>query len=222
MSAPPGPLMAPPPPYNFDDALPPMTLEMYANDSHKDCVIAARAHHTIRLAWDGVHPLLRISDSDVTNEYYKETHGPDNGLDLNTSLDEWKNPGWTIGLDPTRRKIASHSGSYSIDGGAFPGNDPSLVLNPQQLQARIFSSIGVQINLILPKGISPNKSSSFGQGHPWDDATDSDGELHVVLLTGYLADCFLGITWAQRQKITWKFLQSNCWGVFFVEKGETT
>lgn len=215
-------IVAQQPPYNFDDSLPPITLGMYANNFLNDCVIAARAHHTIRLVWDSFHRLLDISDSDVQKEYYKETGGPDNGLDLRTSLDEWQTSGWTIGTDPTLRKIASHSNSYSIQGGAFPGSDPNMALNQQQLQARIYSSVGAQINLILPKGVSVANSKSFGPGHPWNEGTDSDGDLHVMLLTGYSVDGFLGVTWAQRQEMTWGFLQSNCWGVFLVEKGETT
>lgn len=221
MSTPPG-LVAPAPPYNFDDALPPMTLEMYRNDQLNDCVIAARAHHTIRLVWDGVHPLLSISDDDVIKEYNKETGGATDGLNLNDSLDQWRDDGWTIGNDPTMRKIKNHSDSYSIEGGAFPGTDPTMTLNQQQLQARIFSSIGAQVNLILPEGVGVNNRNSFGPGHPWQDTSDSDGDHHVMLLTGYSPDGFLGITWAQRQQMTWGFLQAHCWGVFFVEKGETT
>jgi hypothetical protein len=43
-----------------------------------------------------------------------------------------------------------------------------------------------------------------------------------MLLTGYTADGFLGITWAQRQEMDWGFLQSNCWGVFTVQPGDST
>jgi hypothetical protein len=217
-----GLLMPQPPPYNFDDALPPMTLEMYANNFCNDCVIAARAHHTIRLAWDGAHPLLSISDSDVTNEYARETGGPDKGLNLKDSLDDWKDEGWTIGNDRTMRKIKDYFGPYSIDGGAFQGSDPTMVLSQQQLRNRIFSDVCAQIDLSLPKGVSVNNSNSFGVGHPWQDTSDSEGDLHVVLLTGYSASGYLGISWAQRQEMTWGFLQKHCFGVFFVEKDETT
>jgi hypothetical protein len=210
------------PPYNFDDGLPPMTLGMYANDSLNDCVIAARAHHTIRLVWDRIRQLLTISDSDVKNEYYSETGGPDNGLDLKTSLDLWQKPGWTIGPDPNKRQIAGHSGSYGIENGTLPGGDPNLVLNQGQLQDLIYSKSGAQINLILPKGVGPKNGNSFGPSHPWQDGEDSDGDLHVLLLTGYTVTGFIGITWAQRQEMTWGFLQTHCWGVFSVDKGNTT
>lgn len=143
-------------------------------------------------------------------------------LDLITSLEEWKSSGWTIGPDPTRRTIAGHSVAYTIQGGAFAGNDQTLMLNQQQLQAGIYTGIGAQINLILPKSIGPNNSNSFGPECPWVNAADSDGDLHVVLLTGYSANSLIGITWGQRQEISWAFLQSNCWGVVFVQRGPAT
>ena len=215
-------VLAMPQTYNSDDALPPLILDMYGNDSLNDCVIVARAHHTIRLAWDGVRPLLNVSDSDVRHEYFKETGGPDDGLSLKDSLDEWRDVGWTIGIDPTMRKIKSYSGPYGIEGGAYPVDDPAMVLNREQLHDRIFAGIGAHVNLILPNGVSVRKSDSFGPAHPWQDTSGSEGDPHVMLLTGYSADDFLGITWAQRQKMTWGFLQHHCWGVFFVQKGNAT
>ena len=84
------------PPYNFDDSMPPFTLEMYGNDALYNCVMAARAHHTIRLVWSSKRILLNIAIADVKHEYYRETGGPDRGLNLATSLTEWQNPGWTF------------------------------------------------------------------------------------------------------------------------------
>jgi len=195
---------------------------MYLNDKLDDCVMAARAHHTLRLAWDGVHALPAISNDDVSREYFKETDGPDDGLDLQESLDEWKKIGWTIGRDRTMRKINGYSGPYSVNGDAIADGNPSMELSQQQLKAIIFSSIGAEIILSLPEGISVTNKNSFGPGHPWHDTSGSEWESHVMLLTGYDKDGFLGITWAQRQKMTWEFLKTYCYGVFFVEKSETT
>jgi len=205
-------------PYNFDDDLPPFQLEMFLNDTLNDCVMAARAHHTIRLSWDGVHPLMNISDSDVSVQYYAETGGPDDGLDLASSLDEWKTSGWTISPDPTQRKISGHSKPFTLQGGLYAGSDSTLLLSEQQLRAGIYTGIGAQVNLILPRGVGPSNTSSFGPGHSWQTAPDADGDLHVMLLTGYSSRGFLGITWAQRQEMSFAFLQSNCWGVFFIQK----
>src|SRR5580698_4071493 len=115
-----------PPPYNLDDTLPPLHLQMFGNESLNDCVIATRAHHTIRLVWKRDASLLAISDIDATNEYTKETGGPNNGLDLETSLLSWKKKGWPIApAVDVFRKINGYRGRYYIQGGAYPAPDPT-------------------------------------------------------------------------------------------------
>ena len=215
------PASTPPFPYNIDDALPPFQPEMYMNDTLNDCVIAARAHHTIRLVWDRIRQLITIASGDVSREYFRETGNRNSGLNLQKSLAEWQSPGWLIGTDPTERKIQGFSSSSGIQGGTCPGNDATNAINEQQLQAAIFANIGVQINLILPKTISVN-TSSFGDDHPWQDTTGVPKSLHVMLLTGYDQLGFIGITWGQRQKMTWPFLQKYCFGVFTVVGSEST
>jgi hypothetical protein len=197
---------------------------MYANDSLNDCVIAARAHQTIRLVrHSSSQPPPPISDSDVTREYWRETGGPNNGLTLRKSLEEWRTSGWQIGNDDSEkieiRKIEDYSNAYTIEGGRYPGTDPNAKLNEQQLQAGISAYVGAQINLILPQGVAVTEVGSFGPGNDWEDESRSKGDHHVMLLTGYDADGFFGITWAQKQRMNWDFLQNHCFGVYFV-KGE--
>jgi hypothetical protein len=48
-----GTLTSPPPAHNVDDKEPGIILQMYLNDQLDDCVMAARAHHTVRLAYIG-------------------------------------------------------------------------------------------------------------------------------------------------------------------------
>jgi hypothetical protein len=211
-----------PPPYNLDDALPPLQLQMFGNRSFNDCVIAARAHHTIRLVWQRDHSLLPISETDVTDQYQRETGGPDNGLDLETSLLSWKRDGWPIKPSPAHRKIADYDGRYRLQGGAWPEPDPTKRLAQVDLQNRIFSDTGVQISLVLPEGIQVTDDSTFGPGHLWNDTSGSQGDHHVILLIGYTATGFIGITWAQRQEMTWGFLLSHCTGVFVIDAGPLT
>jgi hypothetical protein len=54
---------------------------MFGNDTIGDCVIAGRAHQTLR--FEDIEPgsvleaeSLMITDKDVLKEYYKETGGP--------------------------------------------------------------------------------------------------------------------------------------------------
>jgi hypothetical protein len=221
-----------PPPDDFDHHYQLfITPDMYGNDSNQDCVIAARAHHTIRLVWAASRSQIGISLTDVLTEYQSENKQQnfgtfiDNGLDLKISLDEWQNSGWTYGGDTlTEHTINRYSPTYSIQGGQEV-QDSVLALSPQQLQVGICSNSGGQVNLILPPGVVPTDDNTFGPVHLWDDVSDSIGEQHVVLLTGYDATTppnFLGISWGKKQWMTWGFLQKRSFGVFFVEPGEKT
>jgi hypothetical protein len=220
-----------PPPDDFDHHYHLLiTPDMYGNDARQDCVIAARAHHTIRLVWAMSSSQVAISANDVVSEYESENKQQnfgtfnDTGLDLKTSLDEWQIPGWTFGGDTQNlHTIKSHSPAYGIHGGQLPVEGSVLELSPQQLQIGICSNSGAQVNLILPPDVMPTKASTFGPDHLWDDVSDSLGQQHVVLLTGYDANTppnFVGISWGQKQWMTWGFLQQRSFGMFFVEPGE--
>jgi hypothetical protein len=169
-----------------------------------------------------------ISPGDVLTEYESELKqqnlAPDSGLNLKISLDQWHILGWTYGGDETSfHTINSHSPAYAIQGGPLPVEDSVSDLSPQQLQVGICSNSGAQVNLMLPPNVSPTDNDTFGPNHVWDDISGSIGEQHVVLLTGYDANTppnFLGITWGQKQWMTWGFLQQRSFGVFFVEPGE--
>jgi hypothetical protein len=153
----------------------------------------------------------------------------DTGLDLNPSLIEWQNFGWTYGGDTTndtyKHKITLPSQPYAIEKGQLPVQDAVSTLNPLQLEVGICSNSGAQVNLILPPNVVPTDLRTYGPDHVWNDTSDSLGQQHVVLLTGYDASTppvFLGISWGQKQSITWGFLQKRCFGVFFVEPGDST
>jgi hypothetical protein len=204
--------------------------DMYGNDARQDCVIAARAHHTIRLVWAKSSSSVGITPNDVQIQYESENRQQnggtfiDNGLDLKASLDEWQNAGWPYGGDlHTEHKITLHSPAYGVQGGQLPVVDSVSDLSPQQLQVGICSNSGAQVNVILPPGVLPTDDDTFGPTHIWNDVSDSLGQQHVVLLIGYDANTppnFLGISWGQKQWITWAFLQKRSFGVFFVQPGE--
>jgi len=81
--------------YNIDKALGGINDDnMYANDRYGDCVIAARAHQTLRFEKyeQGIQP--KITDEDVVGEYLRESGGADNGLYLLESLKAWRKDGW--------------------------------------------------------------------------------------------------------------------------------
>src|SRR5258706_6937021 len=83
--------------YDFDITHPGIPTPMFGNDTHGDCVIAGRAHQTLRFEDIEQGSVLMISDKDVLKEYFKETGGPDTGLVVLESLKEWRHGGWRVG-----------------------------------------------------------------------------------------------------------------------------
>jgi hypothetical protein len=228
--------ITPPMPFDFDEhsglssQLP--TYGVYGNIGCNDCVIAARAHHTIRLVWAREKSVPYINDpDDVINEYHIETGNLTScrdGLDLAVSLPQWKQHGWLYGGDPSNEhKIDDCCGPFKVDGcllPTVPATWPTVTLD--LLRAGIYTHVGAVINLVLPKSVQATDPKSFGPGNPWASMPDRSGENHVMLLTGFdvngAVDNFSGITWGQKQSMTWEFLQSHCWGVFFVQGGKST
>ena len=66
-----------PPSYDFDLTHTGIPTPMFGNDVHGDCVIAGRAHQTLRFEDIEQGSVLMINDQDVLKEYYTETGGPD-------------------------------------------------------------------------------------------------------------------------------------------------
>jgi hypothetical protein len=211
----------PPERYNLDDAIQGLQLRLFLNDRYDDCVIAARAHHTIRLIYSPVHPILDISDDEVSAEYLAETGGNDNGLRLHDSLSRWQTDGWKAG-GVSQRRITGFRGPLSLDGSGAAAGDPTLDTDQQGIQRAIVEHAGVQAELLLPDGIRQSYKTTYGPGTLWDDISDWGTQRHVMLLTGFDQDGPVGITWGQRQKLSWRFLKKYSRGMYWIEKGEST
>ena len=90
-------LKAPPPlpaEYDFDVTHNGIPTPMFGNDYYSDCVIAGRAHQTLRFEMAEQGVLVSITDKEVLREYLKETGGDDTGLVVLDSLKLWRKPGW--------------------------------------------------------------------------------------------------------------------------------
>jgi hypothetical protein len=208
------------PPYDFDTANPGIQIEMYGNDTSEDCVIAARAHHTVRLTYVLGAPTLNISPEEITEEYTREAHGG-SGIDLGTSLLEWERYGWTAG-GIANRTIQEFTGPFSVNGAGLALGDPTNDWSEAQIMNSIFENTGVQAQLRLPRQIRVDAPQSYGPGNLWSDTTRPRFWAHVVLLTGYDANGPIGITWGKKQAMTWAFSKQYCLGVFKVVKGPNT
>src|SRR5882762_9392904 len=76
--------------YDFDLKHAGIPTPMFGNDTYGDCVIAGRAHQTLRFELIEQGSKIGIADADVVREYLKETGGADSGLVVLDSLNEWR------------------------------------------------------------------------------------------------------------------------------------
>jgi hypothetical protein len=188
---------APPPPatYDFDTAHPGIPTPMFANDVYGDCVIAGRAHQTLRFEDIEQGSRLMIDDSDVTKEYFRETGGRDTGLVVLDSIKRWRKNGWKVG-----RHV------YRIQ--AFAQVDSS---DHAEMRQSIFADVGVGIGVNLP--ISARDQMQSGQ--PWKVETGARAKPgtwggHYVYVCGYNPVGPVCVTWGRKQQMTWEWLDKYC------------
>ena len=186
-----------PPSYDVDIAYQNLTDNfMFKNDIYGDCVIAGRAHQTLRFEDFEQKSVIPITDADVTTEYFKESGGADSGLDITNSLNAWRQ-GWMAA-----------GKNYSIY--AYAEVTPA---NRNEVMAAMYLLNGLYIGLQLPITAQTQEV--------WDVVGGQDGIPgswggHCVYLVAYDADGLTCITWGKRQKMTWAFLATYCNQAFAV------
>jgi hypothetical protein len=181
--------------YDFDNQHPGVPTPMFANDRYGDCVMAGRAHQTLRFELAEQKKMISISDQDVIQEYLKETGGADNGLVVLNSLQEWQTAGWLVG-----------TANYKIR--AF--SELQLGNHNEVMQA-IVLDIGVGLGLGLPL----SAQAQFETGRPWDVVRGTRGAVnswggHYVFVRGYTEVGPVCVTWGQNQQMTWAFFDKYC------------
>jgi hypothetical protein len=187
--------------WDFDTAHPKfhVPLPLFGNDVYGDCVLAGRAHQTLRFEAVEQKKVLSITEKDVLNEYWKEEggRGPqyDNGLVVLDSLKLWRSKGWKVGAR-----------TYSID--AFAQIDQK---NAVEVKAAICLLTGAGAGLSLPT----SARTQLDAGKPWDvttgpDSTPNSWGGHYVFLSGYTEHGPVCVTWGRKQQMTWQFLTKYC------------
>lgn len=178
-----------PPAYDFDAAHLGIPTPMFGNDRYGDCVIAGRAHQTLRFELIDEGKIISITDKEVEEEYFKETGGPDSGLVVLDSLKLWRNEGWTAGGDNDKIK-------------AFAEIDPK---DHEGIRAAIYADIGCGMGFLVTQAAM----DQFNAGEKWDVVKGDDGgELggHYVHCPAYNEIGPICVTWGQRQQMTWAFV----------------
>lgn len=181
--------------YDFDVAHPVIPTPMFGNDELGDCVIAGRAHQTLRFEKLEQGKLIQISDTDVRREYFTETGGADSGLVVLDSISRWRKKGWRVNGKP-----------YTIS--AYAEIDPK---DHAQFRRAIYADCGVGIGLRLPK----SAQHQLDAGDAWDVANGPSGRPnswggHYVYISGYTPDGPVCVTWGRKQRMTWAFLDRYC------------
>jgi hypothetical protein len=181
--------------YDFDLKHTGIPTPMFANDRYGDCVIAGRAHQTLRFELIEQGQKLQITDKEVLKEYLKETGGVDSGLVVLDSLTLWRKKGW----------IAAQR-NYKIE--AFSEINRS---NHSQVKQAVVLDIGVGLGLSLPL----SAESQVQAGKPWDVVSGPSGEPnswggHYVFVPGYTTLGPVCVTWGAKQQMTWAFFDKYC------------
>jgi len=191
--------------WDVDWTHPSVPTPMFMNDQLGCCVIAARAHQTLRFGVEHA-AVPAITDQDIATQYFKETNGEDAGLVMLYSLRAWRQDGWTAARD--RDSIA-----------AFTGINPH---RPGELKSAIFSLTGAHLGIEMPI----TAMRQFEAGQPWtalDEAVNSDarrGSLggHAVYICGWddPAQEYTVVTWGKKHRVSYGFIAKYCseaWGV---------
>jgi hypothetical protein len=187
---------APPPKeYDFDLAHPGIPTPMFGNDTYGDCVIAGRAHQTLRFEDIEQGSVMMITDKDVLKEYMKETGGVDSGLVVLDSLKLWRQPGWKVGKK-----------TYRIE--AFAQLDPA---KPSEVRQAIYADVGIGIGVELPSCAQ----GEIQAGQPWSQTTGTGSAKgswggHYVYVVGYNPKGPVCVTWGRKQQMTWAWLKKYC------------
>lgn len=166
---------------------------MFANDRYGDCVIAARAHQTLRFEWQESGGILpQISDGEVVTEYLKESGGVDSGLVMLYAMRAWRG-GWTAG-----GKV------YKIHS--------FLEVQPQDhglVTEALCVGLGLQFGVRLPLSASDQMNAH----EPWDLVSGPRSEAgswggHAMLSVSYDESGVEFVTWGKRQRATWRWIDA--------------
>lgn len=170
---------------------------MFANDTKGDCVEVTKYNWMLRAEAVEQRMVIAVKDSDVVDKYFEESGGADAGLEMLTSMNDWRQNGIPIG----RRKIAciKFGGTiYFIHAFAALQNG-----NPDELRGSVFLLNGSQVGLQIPQ----SAIDAWDNGRQrWDDVGDTNliGG-HAVACKAYNEIGPKYLTWGEEIQATWAF-----------------
>ena len=181
--------------YNIDDQYDNLVdTNTYDNTKYGDCVIAGRAHMTLRFERYEQGIVIPISDDDVITEYFNETNGVDSGLVMLNSLNKWRKNGW----------IAANK-LYNIHAYAEIN-----IKNYDELKYCIYLLNGAYTGFSVPQ----SAIDQFSKGEVWTVPSFYSPIVggHCVYVKAYNNIGPICVTWGKDQQMTWEF-----WNKYFDE-----
>ncbi|MGI4886323.1 MAG: hypothetical protein ACRYFR_15310 [Janthinobacterium lividum] len=181
--------------YDFDTAHAGIPTPMFGNDRYGDCVIAGRAHQTLRFEDIEQGAVVGIAEQDVLDEYFRETGGPDTGLVVLSSLAQWRSRGWRVG-----------TATYQILAFAELN-----FLSHEEVRQGIYADLGIALGVQLPR----SAQAQIQAGRPWAVTTGPSARRgswggHYVYVSGYTPLGPVCVTWGRKQQMTWRWLDKYC------------
>lgn len=181
--------------YDFDVKHKGVPTPMFANDRFGDCVVAGRAHQTLRFELVEQKKVLQITEREVLAEYFRQTGGEDVGLTVLDSLRQWRKRGWIAAKE-----------RYYIQ--AFAEIDRT---REAEIKRAIFMELGVGLGLSLPT----TAEAEFEAGKPWVQTSGRGSRPntwggHYVYVTGYTKLGPMCVTWGRKQSMSWAFFRKYC------------
>jgi hypothetical protein len=171
--------------YDFDDNHN-IPTPRFRNPPDNTCVIAGRAHQTLRFKMAEQGVLIKITDEEVTAEFNEETGGVAQDLETLDSLKRWRTRGW---------KAAGQN--FKIK--AFAKLDQE---DREQIKRMIYINFGVGLGFDLPG----SAIAQFHDGQPWEVTRDKAANGHYVYVPGYTRHGPVCVTWGRKQQMSWDFM----------------
>lgn len=177
--------------YDFDDKHKGIPLHTYQNPPKNNCVIAGRAHQTLRFELAEQKVLINITDADVDQEFKKQTTGGRTDINVRESLDLWRKRGWEAAGQHLKIK-------------AYTKIEP---FDPEQIKHMIYVKLGVGLGFQLPE----SAITQFKNGEPWEVTRDrAANHSHYVYVPGYTKHGPVCVTWGRKQQMSWAFVDKYC------------
>jgi hypothetical protein len=173
--------------YDFDDNHQ-IPTPQFRNPPDLTCVIAGRAHQTLRFELAHQKVLINITDDDVWAEFREETGGRNEPIETLKSLKLWRKRGW-------------EAAGQHFNILAFAKLDPD---KHEQIKHMIYINVGVGLGFGMPA------SANYYDLQPWEVTPDLAGKGHYVYASGYTKHGPVCVTWGRKQQMSWAFVDKYC------------